>query len=115
MDKSTFGIPENYDLPYSKLKAYLAEWFPFVEISEPNPSGSGETVKLVRLDDKKVMFSRPRESAQAFGDNSIVGTREIADKELSMIINQIIGMDIALEKMSAEQNDNASEQSINPV
>ena len=109
MDANT--IPENYDIPFSQLKSYLAEWFPLAEIREPDRSNrEREDVQLVRLTDAAVMFSKSHRLDESFDDSTMVGTSEIKDRELSMVINQIIGMDIMLGNYALSQGAAESER-----
>ncbi len=87
-------IPSNYNIPYSKLKEYLSGWLK-IEEKDTNRGKNRRCREIVnKLHPEEVMFSHEYLASETFSESSLVGTNEITDHCLSMMINQIIGFDI---------------------
>lgn len=87
-------IPSNYNIPYSKLKSYIGEWCPIDE-KDKTISKTKRCREIIRSGSPdEVLFSHTY-TTDSFSEKSIVGTNQIKDHCLSMMINQIIGFDIS--------------------
>lgn len=91
-----FTIPSNYYLPFSKLKEYLDGWYYMTaERDIKDETGSKNIHQIVNgLNENEVIFSHTYGLSEKFGENTIVGTNQVCDKSLSMMINQLIGFDV---------------------
>ena len=105
MNIKTDDVPDNYNLTFGKLKSYLSNWCETVELREKNESEKDfETVKLVRVSDSEVLFSKTYSLGESFSDDSLVCTSDITDKKLSTAISQIAGFNAALEDFPVPKN-----------
>lgn len=87
-------IPSNYNIPFSKLKEYLSGWLT-IEERDKYVSKTKRCREIVnKLHPEEIMFSHNYATSENFSEETIVGTKEIKDHCLSMMINQIIGFDI---------------------
>ncbi len=87
-------IASNYNMSYAKLKEYLSGWIVIEEHDTSLANGKRCRQIINKLHPEEVMFSHEYYKNENFDDNSIVGTIEITDYYLSMMINQIVGFDI---------------------
>lgn len=91
------SIPSNYFMTFSKIKEYLSGWIASIDEEDFVVSGTKNKrchTIFNKMHKEEVIFSHEYDASEKFSDDTIVGTNEIKDHCLSMMINQIVGFDI---------------------